>query len=168
MNFESGRHGRCTNELRAHAKYTHKHVGVDWWCPRDVSRDLRCEIAILAKMHQNPSLSAHRIRSCLKPKTHFVSGNVTSISHDENSSQKNFTYQNLRNYAWGNSRASGGVWGGWHSPHFRQPTPISFGNFRKSCHALTPENQGTHSLYLALDCKCAFGAKSLMNQKISL
>ncbi len=39
--------------------------------------------------------------------------------------------QILRNYAWGNSRANGGVWDGVYAPRFRQPTPISFGNFRK-------------------------------------
>ena len=31
---------------------------------------------------------------------------------------------------------------------------------------LTPENQGTHSLYLALDCKCAFGATKEILYKI--
>ena len=29
-------------------------------------------------------------------------------------------------------------------------------------YARTPENQGTHSLYLALDCKCAFGAINML------
>ena len=106
-------------------------------------------------------VSRHRIgctRSCPKLKIHFVSHDVTSISVDENSRDAHNCCQILRNYARCHSGASGDVWGGWPAPRFRQPTPISFGNFRKSCHALTPENQGTHSLYLALDCKCAFGA----------
>ena len=106
-------------------------------------------------------VSRHRIgctRSCPKLKIHFVSHDVTSISVDENSRDAHNCCQILRNYARGNSRANGGVCGVCAVLHCRQPTPISFGNFRKSRHARTHENQGTHSLYLALDCKCAFGA----------
>ena len=109
-------------------------------------------------------VSRHRIgciRSCPKPKIHFVSRNVTSISVDENSRNAHNSCQNLQNYASlarCHSGASGGVWDGVYAPRFRQPTHISFGNFRNQRLALTPENQGTHSRYLALDCKCAFGA----------
>ena len=41
------------------------------------------------------------------------------------------------------------------NPHRRD-----FQKSEKSAYALTSENQGTLGLYLALDCKCAFGAKS--------
>ena len=105
--------------------------------------------------------SAHTCtRSCQKPKIHFMSHNVTLISDDENSSHINNFCQNLRNDAWGHSGANGGVWGGWHAPHYCQLTPISFGNFRKLALPRTYENQGTPSPSLALECKCAFGAKS--------
>ena len=43
LNFQSRGHGRCTNELRTHVKYTHKRIGVDWWCPRTASRDQELE-----------------------------------------------------------------------------------------------------------------------------
>ena len=115
--------------------------------------------------------SAHTCtRSCQKPKIHFMSHNVTSISVDENFPNAHKSCQILQNYPWGTSGASGGVWDGVYAPRFRQPTPISFGNFRKSCHAAdarTHQNQGTHSLYLALDCKCAFGAKNHWGDKAS-
>ena len=87
-----------------------------------------------------------------------MSDDVTSILVDEISSDMNFFFQNLRNYPWGNSRASGGVWGGVNALRFRYvifENPEISENQRS---ALTSENQGTLGLYLALECKCAFGA----------
>ena len=123
LNFERGGHGKCTNELRTHAKYTHKHVGVDWCCSCNVSRDLRCEIAILPKIHQNPSLRAYRSRSCSKPKICCPSPQITLISVDENSSHAHNFCQILRNHPWATSGASGGVWGGVNALRFHQSAP---------------------------------------------
>ena len=50
LNFESGGHERCMNELRAHAKYTHKHIGMHWRCPRTANRDPELENWILQNL----------------------------------------------------------------------------------------------------------------------
>ena len=87
----------------------------------------------ITKNHQNTP----------KPKIHFMSGNVTSISVDENSEHRNNSCQILRNHAWGHSGASGGVWGGVHAPRFRH---VIFKNpkiNKKQRRARTTENQGT-------------------------
>ena len=87
-----------------------------------------------------------------------MSQHVTLVSAGETSSDTPNDYQNIRNDAWGNSRANGGVWGDVDALFCRPPTPISFGNSRKSALPRTPGNQGTPSRSLALECKCAFGA----------
>ena len=94
-----------------------------------------------------------------KPKIQKISYHVTPVSVDENQLHTSSDYQILPNYAWSNSRANGGVWGGWEVLVCRPPTPISFGNFQNQRDARTYENQGTPSPSLALECKCAFGAK---------
>ncbi len=76
-------------------------------------------------------LGVHPCPNPPKPQIHFMSDNVTSISDDENSSQKNNSCQILPNHVWGTSGANGGLWDGVNALHSRQPTPISFGNFRK-------------------------------------
>ena len=76
---------RCTNQLQLHCKYIHQHIGVDWWCPRCVSRaqsifskkSKKC-----AKMWSQDILfgsfwSDLKIR-CLKPRENpFLTGKFT-------------------------------------------------------------------------------------------
>ena len=102
-----------------------------------------------------------------KPQFQKCSDEVTLVSAGETSSDTTNDYQNLPNYAWSNSRVNGGVWGDVHALFCRPPTPISFGNSRKSALPRTYENQGTPSLSLALECKCAFGAKNSVSMWVT-
>ena len=95
-----------------------------------------------------------------KPKIQKISDDVTSVSAGETSSYAANDYQNIRNHARGNSRANGGVAGDVDALFCRPPIFQISGNFRKSPRARTPENQGTQGPFLALECKCAFGAKT--------
>ena len=95
-----------------------------------------------------------------KPKIQKMSQQQTSVSVGETSPDAANDYLILPNHARSNSRANGGVGGDVHALFSRPPIFHIFGNFRKSCPARTYENQGTQGSFLALECKCAFGAKS--------
>ena len=159
---------RCAKQLRVHAKHTHKPIGVDWWCPRDVSRDQSPEIAIFAKMHWNPGSEAAvpiPVQNPPKPKFKNVSQQETSVSVGETSCATTNDYQFIRNHARSNSGANGGVGGSCEVLHFR-PSIFEISEISRKCsRARTYENQGTPSPSLAQDCKCAFGAKNAKNDE---
>ena len=91
-----------------------------------------------------------------------MSDDATSVSVGETLCATTNDYQIIRNHARGNSRANGGV-GGDVAALFCRQSIFRFSqnseNQRKSCLARTYENQGTLGPSLALECKCAFGAK---------
>ena len=106
--------------------------------------------------YRNPSLG----RICPEPDFGNVSTNVTPVLVDLNTCPATNDYQSLRNYPRGTYRANGSIPIDGHAPIFRQ---------RKSKYFQKSENLdylGQQKIKvpigpsLALECKCAFGAKT--------
>ena len=114
------------------------------------------------KSDRNPSLRR------IWPESDFenLSRQQSSILVDQTSSDATNDYQSLRNYPLGTHRANGSIRIDGHAPVLCHG---KFKNSRKSENMRfrgQQKNQGTLGPSVALECKCAFGAKTARHLKL--